>query len=406
MNSFDPGSLLQTSHLIETPADLERFLPELRRAEAIAVDTESAAFYKYHHVVNLIQISTDRAAAIIDPQALKDLSPLKTLAAESEAVWIMHGSGYDLRVLKRDFGIEFPRLFDTRTAAELLGMPELGLSSLCGLFLGFSLNKKLQRCDWSRRPLTAGMREYGLLDAICLIPVFQHLQDKLRQTDRESWQTEECQHILESLRHDPPPLPEENSFQFLIKGSRDLSHRALCVLKEIWTFRDGLARQMDRAPFMLLHNQTLLDLARKAPQTMAGLAALKGIPGSFLDRYGRGLLDAVKAGLQAPLLADLPLRDPHPQNFLSSWEGEIAKLLRENRNQHAERLHLPAAVLCCSDAINALAHDRPADADHLLNHGSLRRWQAQILCEDFLHILQSPPPTYTPKRSRRRRRSR
>ena len=403
MNPFNPQHLLKTSHLIETPADLERFLPELRRADVIAVDTESAAFYKYFHVVNLIQIATADSAAIIDPQALKDLSPLKALTAESSALWVMHGSGYDLRVLNRDFGIEFPRLFDTRLAAELLGMAELGLSALCGLFLGFTLNKKLQRCDWSRRPLTSGMREYGLLDAICLIPVYHRLAEKLQELGRSGWVEEECRYILETLEHDPAQ-PVESPFPYIIKGARDLSNRALCVLREIWRFRDHLARQMDRAPFMLLHNQTLLELARKSPQTMAGLSAVKGVPGSFLERHGHGLLDAVKAGVQSAPITNLPLHDPRAQKYLSAWEGEIAKLLREARNTHANRLQLPAAMLCCSDSLNALAHDRPTDLEQLIAHGGLRRWQADILGPDFLEILNRSSPQVSPKRPRRRRR--
>lgn len=399
---FDAKPFIDNAQLIETAEDLAAFFTRAAEDDIIAVDIESAGFFRYFSRVNLIQIATRREAAIIDPQKIKDFSAFQQFASQSKCLWVFHGGDYDISMLARDLEVYIPVMFDTRKAAEIIGMHELGLRSLTEKYLGFTLDKRLQRCDWSRRPLTPAMREYGLLDAVCLIPIYDYLTSELQVLGRYEWVLEECEYIARQAREAQPH--QQDPYAFRIKGSSRLSLRSLAVLREIWKFREEIAMKMDRAPFMLLSNQALLDIARQMPRTMSGLMVVKAVNREFLNRYGAELQAAVRAGLEAELTdLEKPFKPRERHELLNSWEGEIAKTLREVRDSLANDLSIPASVLAPSNAIYELARVRPETVGELRQCEVLHNWQVDILAEEFLPVLQQEPPPLTRKTRRRRR---
>lgn len=399
---FDPSPFIANSKLIETTEDVAAFFKRAANEDVIAVDVESAAFYRYYAKVNLIQIATRKEAAIMDPQAITDFSPFQDFAAKSKCMWLFHGGDYDVSMLAKDLHIFIPRMFDTRKAAELIGMTELGLRALTEKYLGFTLDKRLQRCDWSKRPLTVAMKEYGLLDAVCLIPVYDCLVKEVGDLNRIDWVMEECEAIGKQAReahvHEPDP------YAFHIKGSSYLSMRSLAVLREVWNLREEIASKQDRAPFMLLSNQALLEIARLCPRSIAGLNAIKSINHEFVNRYAHELQAAVKAGLDAELVnLERPFKPRDREELLNAWEGELAKALRESRDSIAERINIPPSVLAPSHAIYELARQRPQTLGELEQSEILHQWQARLLADSFIPFLEQEPPKMN-KRGRRRKR--
>ncbi len=55
------------------------------------------------------------------------------------------------------------------------------------------------------------------------------------------------------------------------------------------------ARRQELPPYVIFHDATLIEVARRRPATLAALAEIPGIGRSKLDRYGAALL-AVAAG--------------------------------------------------------------------------------------------------------------
>ena len=400
---FDPKPFIENAKVVENTEELAGFFTRAQSEDIVAVDIESAGFYRYYSRVNLIQIATRSEAAIIDPQKIQDFKPFQQFATQSSCLWVFHGGDYDVSMLARDLEIYIPVMFDTRKAAELLGMHELGLRSLTEKYLGFTLDKRLQRCDWSRRPLTTAMKEYGLLDAVCLIPIFDAMAGELKTLGRYEWLMEECEYIARQAREAQPH--EQDEFAFRIKGSSRLSPRSLAVLREIWNLREEIARRQDRAPFMLLSNQALIDIARQMPRTISGLNVIKAIGREFLNRYGTELQAAIRTGLEAELTGlDKPFKPRERHELLNSWEGEIAKSLREVRDAIATEMHIPASVLAPTNALYDLARIRPETLGELQQSEILHQWQVKVLADEILPILQQEPPPLTRKTRRRRRR--
>src|SRR5437868_5183856 len=84
-----------TGFVIDTDQSLAAFLPVLRGATWVALDTEADSLHAYPEKVCLIQISTSADDELIDPLARLNLHPL--LDALSGHELIMHGADYDLR---------------------------------------------------------------------------------------------------------------------------------------------------------------------------------------------------------------------------------------------------------------------------------------------------------------------
>ncbi len=401
---FDPQPLIEKTELIEDEDGLSRFFAALKNADIVAVDIESAGFYKYYSRVNLIQVASRKHRAIIDPQKIKDFTAFRDFCREAECTWIFHGGDYDISMLARDLEVFIPGMFDTRKAAEFLGMNELGLRSLTEKYFGFSLDKKLQRCDWSRRPLTPAMCEYAILDAICLVPIYDLMVKELEELDRLGWVREECDFVAAESRK-----AKENNhndpYAFKIKGSSRLSARSMAVLREVWRLRENISERIDRAPFMVLSNQALIDIARQMPRSISGLSVIKTIGREFLNRHANELQSAVRAGLEASLDdIDPPARVRNREILLTAWEGELAKSLRELRDDLANRLGIAASLLAPSHAIYDLARLRPASIGELNESEILHKWQIRLLAEDFIPLLQQEPPLESRKSRRRRKR--
>ncbi|HOY69012.1 MAG TPA: HRDC domain-containing protein, partial [Candidatus Ozemobacteraceae bacterium] len=393
MTSFNVEPLLEGALIIEDTDTLARFLKDISGTDLLAVDTESAGFYKYRAVVNLIQVSTRTRAALLDPQAITDFTPLARFAEEESCEWLFHGGDYDAGVLARELNVHVRKLFDTRIAAEMSGSKELGLSALVERYLGFPLDKKLQRCDWSRRPLTPGMIRYGLLDAICLVPVRDALKAELEQLGRLEWAREEFEQLTERFVNAPRMQPHSHPHPYLIKGSSRMPLRQIAILKEVWTLRERIAEHLDRAPFMVLGNQAMLDIARQAPRSLAGLSVIKQIGRDFISRYGREVQEAVKRGLEAPTDGLLPPAHPRrEQNFFTSWEGDLIRALRDRRNAIATKLNMPAALLTDPEVLGELAHTRPRAVEEMKSIPGFRAWQVELLGEEYLPLLMKEPP--------------
>ena len=117
-----------TPRVINTEQQLGEFLPKLRAAAWVAMDTEADSLHAYPEKVCLIQIGTAAGDELIDPLAPVNLDPL--FAALSEHELIMHGADYDLRLFRKHHEFVPRAIFDTMLAARLLGERQFGLSSL------------------------------------------------------------------------------------------------------------------------------------------------------------------------------------------------------------------------------------------------------------------------------------
>lgn len=339
----------------------------------------------------MLQLSTPEHNAIIDPLTAGRLAALGTLLEDSDVEIVFHDADYDLRLLHQDYGWHVTNIFDTRVAAQLLGLRTFGLSALLERYFGVRLDKKHQRADWSMRPLTPGMLDYAAQDTRFLLDLRNRLATDLRAKGRWAWAQEEFER-LEGTRW---PADEGSDAFLRVKGARDLTRRELSILHEIVLWRDAIAAGLDRATFRVVGNETLLEVARLAPKTREALGTIRGMPRGISESRSSDLLAAVQRGLDVPdnALPRFPKaarwdRDP-------DLDDRVVRL-KTVRDATALRLELDPGVLCSRDRLEAVARRKPRTLEELSSIPELRRWQAAELGPEFLKALWPPggdPPT-------------
>src|SRR5262245_57649134 len=176
---------------LDTADETDRFLKSIASADAVALDTEGASFHRFVDRIYLLQISTRDRTAIIDPLALGVPTRLGALLEDRRVEVVFHDADYDLRLLRQDYAWQVRHIFDTRVAAQLLGIRAFGLAALLERYFGVKLDKKHQRADWSMRPLTQGMLDYAAQDTTYLLDLRDRLAADLRKMARWDWAEEE-----------------------------------------------------------------------------------------------------------------------------------------------------------------------------------------------------------------------
>jgi ribonuclease D len=380
------GDQMSQAELIADQPAFEAFLRRLREEPVLAVDTEAATFHRYTERIYLIQVSTRTATAIIDPLAVADLAGLGPLLSGPGVEVVFHDAGYDLRLLGRQYGFRIGRLFDTRAAAELAGEPGLSLAALLAQYFHIGLDKRLQRADWSVRPLTAEMLEYAAGDTSHLIALRDILAARLEAAGRMEWAEEE----FERLATMPVDGDDRREPAWLrLKGARTLDPRRLAVVREVHAWRADLAARLDRAEFRILGNEALLLLARGVPDTLDALAQVPGVGRGTVARHGEALLGAIRRALATPP-EDLPrLERPPRRPREPEVETRIGRL-KEARARCATDLALAPGVVCPNSVLEAVARACPRDLEALAALPELRRWQVAAVGPVLLEALRTP----------------
>ena len=350
--------------MIDTDEKLAAFLPTVRAASWIAVDTEADSLHAYPEKVCLIQISTAAGDRLIDPLARLDLDAL--LDALNAHELIMHGADYDLRLLRKHHEFVPGAIFDTMLAARLLGQRQFGLQSLAETYLGVKLEKGSQKANWARRPLTEKMEQYARSDTRYLKPLSDKLKLELQQQGRLAWHQETCARLIDdSTRWSPADMDSV----WRVKGSHALGRPALAVLRELWQWRETEALAANRPPFFILSHGVLVDLAAAA---VAHLSIEPLVPRHLSPRRRAGLAQAIQSGLE--LSTD---QHPEPLQHTSRRPNEAERRrfgeLERRRNAHAQRLDIDPTIIASRATLSDLAHSWEKHAPQLMI------WQRELL---------------------------
>lgn len=342
----------------------------LERSERIAVDTEADSMHHYPERVCLVQVATPDATYLLDPLALRDLTPLGVVLAKPGVLKLLHGADYDIRGLNRDWGLTVANLFDTHVAARILGRERVGLAALLQELLDIEIPKdrRIQRADWSKRPLDDHALQYAAADVCHLFALHDVLVENLRELGRLAWVQEECERLVE-VRHAPQDL---RSAVLALPESRKMDSRQRAVLLALYTYREEQARRLDRPPSHVLPPAALAQVAADPKARLESHAALNP---KLASRFGRGIREAVQAGLSGP-----PLERPAPTSPVRGrpTQGQTRKLaaLKAWRQAQVRDLGMEVGLIWPMRSIDRLARE-PQSFDEELRSPDVRAWQRE-----------------------------
>jgi ribonuclease D len=391
--------------MVEDQASLEAMVEILRGAPVIGVDTESDSFHSFQEKVCLIQISDLHSDYIVDPLSIEDMSPLGECLSNTEQVKILHGADYDIVCMKRDYGFEFKNIFDTMISAQFLGFDKLGLADLIKKFFGHHIDKQYQRHDWSKRPLLQEHLDYARGDTHWLPAIREVLTIQLKRAQRLEAVLEEFE-IVQG-REWGGRTDHESDF-LRVKRSGTLEPDGKRVLRAVWEYRNGKAREANRPPFKLLPDHFLIDLAQRQPQNPAELQAMARKGSSMLRRHGDSLLKAVHAGLADTRPIPKPQerkRERTPRNGpgIDRYLGP----LKEWRNNRVAKYSISPVAVANNTLLKEIARKAPTNLEELSAVTGIRKWQLIDFADELLDVIESVPAgTSDPEKPKRRRRGR
>jgi ribonuclease D len=375
-------SALPPYRLIETPQDLENLGVRLNQETSVALDLEGDSLYHYREKICVIQIAAGSECFLVDPLIISDLSPLAPFLNNPEIRKILHGADYDIRSLYRDYQFQIQNLFDTESAARFLGLKETGLGALLGSRFQIHLDKRFQKSDWSKRPLTDPMLSYAAADVTYLIPLAQSLITDLEALGRLSSVLEEGDRLCR-VRFNPP---YQGPLFLQFKGGRHLDSRSLGLLENLLQFRKAQAEKRDRPLFKILGADVLKTLALEKPLTLDQLKGIKGLSAKLIDRLGEGLIECLKQGLAIPE-TDLPRFPPSIRSQVSPAVAARVKALKGWREKKARELNLDPGVLISNALIDQIGEKNPTGPEDLDLIPELRQWQQQAFGPEILKVI-------------------
>ncbi|MFH1763671.1 MAG: HRDC domain-containing protein [Gemmatimonadota bacterium] len=356
----------------------------LRSQSRIALDCEAAGFHRYTDRLCLVQLSTPDETLLFDPLAADPADILRVVLEDPEIQVVMHGADFDLRLLHRDLGIRVRGLFDTQAAATLLGATSIGLAALLEEHMGIKLSKEHQRADWAQRPLPDGLLEYAAGDTRHLLALAEALTREIEDKGRGAWAEDEFR-FLEEIQWEEDQTDPVTRF----KGARHLRPRHVTLLRAVLAWRDGVARDWDRAPFRVVGDPTLAAIVMERPDSIDALANLKGMSPRLARMHGEELLEKLGQvdGLPDSALLPFPPANRNGLGRFTPEEEAMADAVRDLRSARAQDLGLEKGVLLSNAQINEIIRSGPRSIEALHAVPGLRGWQAGILGLEILQIL-------------------
>tara|TARA_B100000686_G_scaffold60161_2_gene64682 strand:+ start:10366 stop:11523 length:1158 start_codon:yes stop_codon:yes gene_type:complete len=362
----------ETLKLLTSSDDLHKIVKDAASNKYISIDIEGNGFFRYPEFVCLIQLCVGEDIYLIDPLAIEDISSLGIVFADQKILKILHAGDYDIRSLNRDYGFSFTNVFDTSLAAGLLGSKKLGLDSVLKEYIDADVtkDKKLQRSDWTVRPLSKAARKYAADDVKYLFPAMQVMKEKLENLNRISWLAEECER-LQSVTFN---AKDEDTAFLDVKGSKSLDGQALSVLQALYSIREDEAIGRDRPPFKIVGDSVLVAIATK-PQ--ADYSEIKGI-----GAWGRSSVSKRIRKIAVEALDKPPIERPRGKsirrNNMSNKERERAnvrlKELKEWRKSLGDAISVDPSLLWPTNSLNRLSRDLSSFEEEI-SEPEVRKWQ-------------------------------
>ena len=348
----------------------------IRPAGFVGFDTEFLRERTYYARLCLVQLSTDDVSAIVDPLAIEDLSPLVSLLADPDVLKIVHAGTQDMEIFFHLARVVPAPVFDTQLAATLAGFPsQVGYGNLVREMVGAQLHKTETFTDWSRRPLSAEQVEYALDDVRYLPQLHRMLTERLEAEDRLTWLRPQLAHLTDPETYEV--RPEEQYKR--IKRLSSLKPRQLGVLMKLAAWREHEAMRRDVPRRWIIPDDSLYEIARRAPTDEAQLAAIRGVGDKAGKEARRGLLKAVRQGLDMPE-DDLPhlKRRARPLRDIDGAVDLMAALVRLRAKERA----VAQPQLATRKELELLA---AGDAE---GSGLLEGWKREIVGDELVALLE------------------
>ncbi len=285
--------MLSNYTLINTGADLQKYLDDLLEAKqiVIALDTEANNHrYAYGQQLCLIQIYDGTSSVIVDPYKIAD-ETLRNLFENRDILKIMYDAPSDISLLVNSKSMTIKSILDLRPGVELLKYEKKDLHSVIYAELGIELKHKtkFQRYNWLRRPLGEEALEYALND----VKYLPRLKDVILRKIYKKQLLDLF--ILRNIRiqnRDYFNDPKDNYQR--VKGYKSLNNEWKPRFQHLYAVREKYAKLVNMPSANIIPNSLLLNIASDQ-QTLEDIVFPKRLRENLRDRILRDLRQVIES---------------------------------------------------------------------------------------------------------------
>lgn len=368
---------------IRSQSELIHFLESQSGAEPIGFDTEFVSEDTYENELCLVQVATQNQLAVIDPFTVGDLNVFWEFLSNHQAPVIVHAGREEYRFCLRNSHKIIDNWFDIQIAAGMIGLEyPAAYSTLVQKLLSEKIPKGETRTDWRLRPLSKHQMHYALQDVVHLEKIHKKLMTKLEDMGRLDWYRSEIREFQMNLVHRETTANWER-----LSGVATLSSQGLSIARELWQWRESVAKTKNRPPRRILRDDLVVELARRGTSDPRRIRAVRGMERSNLKNYLGEIGDCIHDALEIPKNEwpkQIRKKSSPPVNLLSQFlNTALAAICRDAKIA-------PSIVGTSQDVRNWIEH-RMRGKSHQ-NEEDLpslsKGWRAEIVGKKLDKLLQ------------------
>ena len=245
-------------------------------------------------------------------------------------------------------------VFDPQIAAGLVGFGyPLSHTNFVRRLFGVRVAGSEAYTDWGKRPLNSQQLRYAADDVRHLIESRQKLVELGQSMGRLDWLNSEFQALVDTVRK-----ADQEERWWKTPGISRMDGRVLAVLRALWRWRDGRARDANLPPRRVLGDDLMLEIAKRGPRSVGNLFALRGMDRPALRKAGRKWSTRSTPASRCPekelsaLIAMVRHDDPPQVTVL----GQLLAILTSSLAAEHQVAGSMLATTADLQAVRALAH--------------------------------------------------
>jgi len=334
--------------LIQTQAQLNKFVEQIRHKPLLAIDTEFMRRRTLYPEVALIQVYDGEHLALIDPLAELSLFEFWEILRDENVLKVLHSPSEDIEVFQKYAGFVPTPLFDTQFALQLLGRGNcMGFAHMVKALLDIDIDKSESRTNWLQRPLTQKQLDYAAADVYHLLPCFKIIIEQINEADYFQLVINETNLVAQKRAYQ---VPDDLLYKD-IKNAWQLKPSELVILKELAAWRRNKAIRKNLALNFVVKEHNLVEIAKRKPTSLNALRNIPDVENIEVNRSGVEILKCIEQTKEVEVS-----QYPEQLKRLIDFPAykKVAKEIKQKITKVAKEQGIPEDVLASKKQINQL----------------------------------------------------
>lgn len=164
--------------VIDTDEAMHEAIAELRKESILGFDTETKPTFQKgeYNATALIQLANNQTAYLFRVLLLNNTKPLYRFLEEKGIVKVGISIHDDIKDLKKNSSFRPVDFVDLNHIAKEMGITQIGMRSLSGIFLKSRISKSQQTSNWEGKELSPAQQTYAATDAWVCYRMFTELK--------------------------------------------------------------------------------------------------------------------------------------------------------------------------------------------------------------------------------------